>query len=60
MYLVAGPDFTTLHEQPSPETPTIPTTTTTTVAGEEPEPSTTTTTAVGYLPGEAPPGVECG
>ncbi|MFP5322719.1 MAG: LCP family protein [Acidimicrobiia bacterium] len=60
VYLVAGPDFTTLHEQPSPTTPTIPTTTTTTVVGEEPEPSTTTTSVVGYLPGEAPPGVECG
>jgi polyisoprenyl-teichoic acid--peptidoglycan teichoic acid transferase len=60
VYLVAGPDFTTLHEQPSPTAPTIPTTTTTTVVGQEPEPSTKTTSVVGYLPGEAPPGVECG
>jgi len=60
VYFVAGPDFTTLHAQPSPTTPSIPASTTTTLAaGEEPT-STTTTTAVGYLPGEAPPGVDCG
>jgi len=60
VFLVAGPDFTTLHAQPSPTTPSIPASTTTTLAaGEEPT-STTTTTAVGYLPGEAPPGVDCG
>jgi LCP family protein required for cell wall assembly len=70
VYVVVGPDFTTLHEQPSPTAPPVPTT----VA---PEPgddgvgdgegdgggagaATTTTTVVGYLPGEAPPGIDCG
>ncbi len=68
--LVVGFDFTTVHTQPSPEDPDLPTTTTTTtttVAGEggttatTAVPSTTSTTApLGYLPGEAPPGVACG
>lgn len=60
VYFVAGPDFTTLHAQPSPTAPSIPASTTTVVEGSEAEPSTTTTSVVGYLPGEAPPGVDCG
>ncbi len=71
--LVAGFDFTTVHDQPSPTVPELPTTTTTTTSSTLPEntaplttlvgddPSTTTTTEpIGYLPGEAPPGVSCG
>lgn len=59
---VAGPDFTTLHDQPSPTVPEIPTTTTTEGGGDDGLgiASTTTTTQVGYLPGEAPPDVSCG
>ena len=60
VFLVAGADFTTLHEQPSPEIPPIPTTTTTTAEpGASTTTSTTSTTVVGYLPGEAPPGIDC-
>lgn len=55
--LVAGADFTTLHDQPSPTTPELPTTTT--EAGSSTTASTTTTTQVGYVP-EEPPGATCG
>jgi LCP family protein required for cell wall assembly len=55
--LVAGPDFTTLHEQPSPTVPELPSSTT--EAGEETTTSTTTTTQVGYVP-EEPAGAACG
>jgi len=63
--LVVGEDFTTLHEQPSPTVPELPAVTATTAADAETStstttPSTTTTTRIGYLPGEAPPGVSCG
>ena len=61
--LVAGPDFTTVHEQPSTEdlsdllptatTPSSPESTTTTVA------TTTTSEPVGYTPDDAPAGVNC-
>lgn len=61
--LVAGADFTTLHDQPSPTTPEIATTTTTTVAGDDPaattsttSSTTTTTEPVGYVPESA----DCG
>jgi len=58
VYLVAGPDFTTVHEQPSPTVPEIPTTTV--APGEDAEPPrSTTTTVVGYLPSEAPLGSDC-
>lgn len=61
VYLVAGPDFTTIHEQPSPVIPEIPTTTTTTAAAGERSTttSTTSTTVVGYVPGDAPVGADC-
>ncbi len=65
--LVAGHDFTTLHDQPSPTTPSLPTTTTTTAAPGKagsstsaPPPTTTTTAPLGYTPDEAPAGVSCG
>lgn len=49
--LVAGGDFTTVHEQPSPTTPDMPTTTTSTTEVGATSTSTTTTTApVGYVP----------
>lgn len=55
--LVAGPDFTTLHEQPSPTVPQLPSSTT--VDGEDASTtSTTTTTQVGYVPEDAP-GAAC-
>jgi hypothetical protein len=60
VYLVAGPDFTTLHEQPSPTVPSIPTTTTTTGDDRSTRRSTTTTTVVGYVPDSAPETVGCG
>ncbi|MDE0803478.1 MAG: LCP family protein [Acidimicrobiales bacterium] len=61
---VVGQDFTTVHDQPSPTVPELPTTTTTTVASTEPgDPSTSTTAApdsttsttapIGYLPDAA-------
>jgi len=61
VYLVAGPDFTTVHEQPSPDIPEIPTTTTTTSAegGSTSSTTTTSTTVVGYVPGDAPVGADC-
>lgn len=56
--LVAGADFTTLHEQPSPTVPQLPSSTT--VEGEDATTSsTTTTTQVGYVP-EDSPGATCG
>lgn len=64
--LVAGADFTSLHDQPSPTTPQMPSTTTTTSADDEgdgdgsADTSTTTTTKVGYVPDEAPAQVDCG
>lgn len=54
--LVAGADFTTLHEQPSPTIPELPTTT---IDPASTPTSTTTTTQVGYVPDE-PPGAACG
>jgi polyisoprenyl-teichoic acid--peptidoglycan teichoic acid transferase len=59
--LVAGADFTTLHEQPSPTVPELPSTTGSTDGGDEVDVSSTTTTteAVGYVP-EPPPGSACG
>ncbi|HEX4901281.1 MAG TPA: LCP family protein [Acidimicrobiales bacterium] len=60
VYVVAGPDFTTVHEQPSPVIPEIPTTTTTPGEdGSTTSSSTTSTTVVGYLPTEAPAGAAC-
>lgn len=64
--LVAGADFTSLHDQPSPTVPEMPSTTTTTTADGEgdgdgsADTSTTTTTKVGYVPDEAPAQVDCG
>lgn len=55
--LVAGDDFTTLHEQPSPTVPELPSTTTATI-GDGGTTSSTTTTQVGYVP-EPPPGSDC-
>jgi len=60
VYLVAGPDFTTLHEQPSPTTPSIPPAPTTTAADGASAATTTTTTVVGYVPDEAPASAACG
>ncbi len=54
--LVVGADFTTLHDQPSPTIPEIPTTT---IDVEAPTSTTTSTTQVGYVPDE-PPGASCG
>ncbi|MDZ7674977.1 MAG: LCP family protein [Acidimicrobiales bacterium] len=55
--LVAGEDFTTVHDQPSPEVPELPTTTTTEADGSTSSPtsttSTTTTSVVGYVPNAA-------
>jgi polyisoprenyl-teichoic acid--peptidoglycan teichoic acid transferase len=60
--LAVGTDFTTLHDQPSPTVPELPSTTTT-LTGDADDgsttSSTTTTTQFGYLPGEAPPGIDC-
>lgn len=58
VFLVAGADFTTLHEQPSPTVPELPSTTTTTSDDADGTSSTTTTTQVGYVP-EAPAGADC-
>ncbi|MCO8127691.1 LCP family protein [Acidimicrobiia bacterium EGI L10123] len=55
--LVAGEDFTTLHEQPSPTVPELPSTTAAT-GGDGGTTSSTTTTQVGYVP-EPPPGSGC-
>ena len=57
--LVAGADFTTLHEQPSPTVPELPSTTTTIDDAGTGTTSTTTTTQIGYVP-EEPPGIDCG
>jgi LCP family protein required for cell wall assembly len=58
--LVAGSDFTTLHDQPSPTVPDMPSTSAPAVDGDAEEGTTTTTTTqVGYVP-EAPPGADCG
>ncbi|HSP01867.1 MAG TPA: LCP family protein [Acidimicrobiales bacterium] len=58
--LVAGADFTTLHEQPSPTVPELPSTTGSTGGDEVTDMSSTTTTTevVGYVP-EPPPGSDC-
>ena len=53
--LVAGGDFTTVHEQPSPTTPDIPTSTTTPDATSS---SSTTSSVVGYVP-DSPAGATC-
>jgi LCP family protein required for cell wall assembly len=64
--LVTGQDFTTVHDQPTPEgSPEDLLITTSTTVGDTPTtaPATTTTTApaaVGYGTGEPPPGVSCG
>ncbi len=60
--LVAGSDFTSLHDQPSPTVPEMPSTTTTGADGEDGSStsSSTTTTQVGYVPDEAPQQVDCG
>lgn len=55
--LVAGADFTTLHEQPSPTVPELPSTSRST-DGDGGTSTSTTTTQVGYVP-EAPPGSDC-
>lgn len=57
--LVAGTDFTTVHEQPSPTMPAMPTTTIDTRTTSTATSTTTTTTQVGYVPDE-PPGAACG
>jgi hypothetical protein len=70
--LVAGADFTTVHEQPAPAEPTKTATAageqgagTTTTAGESttsttaPPPTTTTTAANPYIFGEPPAGKSC-
>jgi LCP family protein required for cell wall assembly len=68
--VVAGADFTTVHEQPTPadELPTTtvagqPATTSTTAGSTTtttaPPPTTTTTERVPYLVGEPPPGKTC-
>jgi len=59
VYLVAGPDFTTLHEQPSPTAPSIPPAPTTTAADGSTAGPTTTTTVVGYVPDRAPASARC-
>lgn len=70
--LIAGSDFTTVHEQPSPTTPEIPTTTTSVAPGGTatvPGDTATTTTAstttttepVGFVPGaDRDETVDCG
>ena len=70
--LVTGSDFTTVHDQPTPEgsaddqrtttSTTAPTSTSTTAPGETTTSSTvptTTTTVIGYSTGEPPDGVDC-
>lgn len=69
--LVAGFDFTTIHDQPSPTVPDIPDTTTTTTTLPVGEPSgsssttaettstTSTTAPIGYLPDAAPDALDC-
>jgi len=68
--VLTGADFTTVHDQPSPDgsaeqalittstvatsSPEVPASATTTV------PATTTTTVIGYSTGEPPAGVDCG
>jgi LCP family protein required for cell wall assembly len=58
--LVAGADFTTLHEQPSPTVPELPSTTGSTDGedGVDTSSTPTTTEVVGYVP-EPPPGSDC-
>ena len=70
--VVVGSDFTTVHDQPSPEgsaddklttTSTMPEQSTTTAAGQTTTttvPPTTTSTVIGYSTGEPPKGTECG
>lgn len=64
--LVAGDDFTTLHDQPSPTVPDLPTTTTaeadatSATSATSVVPSTTSTTApVGYVPNDSPAAAAC-
>lgn len=66
--VVVGPDFTTVHDQPSPTIPDLPTSTTTTTSTTvatgatgsstttttAPESTTSTTAAVGYVPDTDP------
>lgn len=62
--LVAGSDFTTVHDQISPTIPEIPTTTTTTSASAVTTttllPTTTTTEPLGYVPDAGAAGAACG
>lgn len=63
--LWAGADFTTLHDQPSPEPPEVVPPTTASGSAEESTttttaPTTTTTEPLGFVPDDAPEGVECG
>ena len=70
--LVAGDDFTTVHDQPSPTIPELPTTTSTTTPTTEPSsngssttattvPTTTTTEPIGYVPeADAAAAAACG
>lgn len=62
--LVAGADFTTLHDQPSPTTPQIPTTTTTAPTGDTAssttQSTTTTTEPIGFVPGNTDEAIDCG
>jgi LCP family protein required for cell wall assembly len=76
LLLITGTDFTTVMEQPSPTTTAPPETTTTESADEVTTttgsiaggittttvapPETTSTTVIGVVPGEPPPGVDCG
>ena len=65
--LVAGTDFTTVHEQPAPVAPrATPATTaapgtpaTTAPKATEPPPTTTTTAPTGFVVGNPPPGTQC-
>lgn len=57
--LVAGGDFTTVHQQPSPTVPEIPTTTEPEDQASSPS-STTSTTTVGYVPDDSGgPAADC-
>ena len=57
--LVAGSDFTTVHAQPSPTVPQLPTTTTPSEDGGSTTTSTTSTTVVGYVPDTEGPAAAC-
>lgn len=63
--LVVGPDFTTLHDQPSPTTPDIETTTTTSSPEDDDTsvsttvPATTTTEPLGFVPNATDDAVDC-